>query len=1096
MASNNKATLPPFPEVNPELLQEWNYEKNKGIDPHSLSAGSPKKVWWLCNTCQHEWEAILCNRARKGRGCPKCAKVYVDKDDSIAILFPSLMKEWHPSLNKHLDPTKISRGSAKRVQWICAEGHIWESSVINRTKNDAGCTICSGYSPSEKNSLASLYPEVAEEWHPSKNGALTPADVTCKSGKKIWWKCKICLHEWQTTVKNRTHLGSPCPICSKDNAVIKAKQNKQDELDDLLPSYSYDSEDRLFLKYQEIQTIFKQFLKIESESKSIESLFSPRTFHRINYSPYYQRNYVWDKTKASYFIESVLIGTEIPPLIFFESPEGYEVIDGRQRFETLKRFHDNDLSLAPKGLYSLESQARKTFSTLDESLRDLFFDTKIRIINFTVVDASRFDKRSQDMLKKEIFRRYNSGITALRRLDVERAVYIYDEPTNYFKKHFTRNQSLYETIVRLFLPESDLAKLATKDTMEKAAQEVRFLLIAPEMSIMSTRVKNTVDQFYTHYAENITDVQKIYRDFLAILRIVISIEDHFVANNVIPNRYWYQALHWGIAILVREGVDVDVLKEEFWKEKFLNFYRNQLSLFVTDQSQFLYQQFFLRYSGLSQFLSAEFNINLSIYVRSNTRRNNILTAPEDEASLSSETDAFLHIDKQEPVLYSIDDICRLMLRSRFIVRPVYQRGEVINRSKSSAIIESIILGVKLPPLYIFKRENGQWEVVDGQQRLLSILGYISQPFSDETGQQVHSQKDGYSLTNLRILEELNGKKYDELNQDMKDTILDFPLSLILIEEKFNKLFDPVDLFIRLNSRPYPIKENTFEMWNSYVDKEIIDDLRALTDRYQSWFYLTKTNKNVRMRNEELITILAYLEYRHSTSKKIKAEASEFVDVFRRESNIGVRIKQKSDVTNLLNQATVDSTVKDGFRKSIRLTDSLIRKLRTILIDKEVDNETEFLEAELTSLFNVDKKRNYARRFQDYYAIWYLTNSFNQEMVNINRLSIKKGLQNLLSFMKSAEKETDVSTVIDEFNSIVAEFKNKYSIDERKIKLTDDEKAAIIKRQGGTCPICCGPLFTNDEVEVDHMMPIAKGGKDRFLNLQVAHKYCNRKKGKM
>ena len=94
----------------------------------------------------------------------------------------------------------------------------------------------------------------------------------------------------------------------------------------------------IFLKKEDFEKIFKSHLKIETYSKRIESLYSDRLLRKINYKPYYQRNYVWDKHKASYFIESILLGTEIPPLIFYNSGDSIEVIDGRQRFETVKKF--------------------------------------------------------------------------------------------------------------------------------------------------------------------------------------------------------------------------------------------------------------------------------------------------------------------------------------------------------------------------------------------------------------------------------------------------------------------------------------------------------------------------------------------------------------------------------------------------------------------------------------------------------------------------------------------------------------------------------------------------------------------------------------
>ena len=59
---------------NPTLIAEWNWEKNNdlGLDPKTLTLGSNKKAWWLCQK-GHEWQAIICNRNR-GTSCPECAK--------------------------------------------------------------------------------------------------------------------------------------------------------------------------------------------------------------------------------------------------------------------------------------------------------------------------------------------------------------------------------------------------------------------------------------------------------------------------------------------------------------------------------------------------------------------------------------------------------------------------------------------------------------------------------------------------------------------------------------------------------------------------------------------------------------------------------------------------------------------------------------------------------------------------------------------------------------------------------------------------------------------------------------------------------------
>ena len=64
----------------------------------------------------------------------------------------------------------------------------------------------------DENCLECNFPDVAAEWHPIKNGNLTPKDVTKCSTKKVWWKCNKCQYEWERTVHKRFRRG--CPACA------------------------------------------------------------------------------------------------------------------------------------------------------------------------------------------------------------------------------------------------------------------------------------------------------------------------------------------------------------------------------------------------------------------------------------------------------------------------------------------------------------------------------------------------------------------------------------------------------------------------------------------------------------------------------------------------------------------------------------------------------------------------------------------------------------------------------------------------------------------------------------------------------------------
>ena len=191
-------------------MAEWNYEKNGDLNPLELTAFSNRKVWWKCEK-GHEWEAKIQNRSN-GTNCPYCSGKQVLKGfNDLATLYPEVAKEWHPTKNTTL-PSEYLPFSNKKVWWICDKGHEWEA-VIGQRVNGTGCPYCSGrVAISGENALGTLRPDLAKEWHPTKNGDLTPSDVKISSGLSVWWLCEKG-HEWKTRIVSRSR-GSGCPYCS------------------------------------------------------------------------------------------------------------------------------------------------------------------------------------------------------------------------------------------------------------------------------------------------------------------------------------------------------------------------------------------------------------------------------------------------------------------------------------------------------------------------------------------------------------------------------------------------------------------------------------------------------------------------------------------------------------------------------------------------------------------------------------------------------------------------------------------------------------------------------------------------------------------
>lgn len=205
-----------FISDNPQLLSEWDYEKNTNISPDKVSVGSRTIVNWICPDCHGSYSCYAYNR-NAGKGCPYCSgkKVLLGFND-LQSKFPDIAKEWDYEENIGLTPTTITAGSRRTVSWICPKGHKYKMSIADRRRGD-NCPYCSGRRILPGfNDLQTTHPEVASEWHPTKNGNKHPTEVSHGMTIKIWWKCSKCGNEWSASPNSRTRPSATgCPKCGK-----------------------------------------------------------------------------------------------------------------------------------------------------------------------------------------------------------------------------------------------------------------------------------------------------------------------------------------------------------------------------------------------------------------------------------------------------------------------------------------------------------------------------------------------------------------------------------------------------------------------------------------------------------------------------------------------------------------------------------------------------------------------------------------------------------------------------------------------------------------------------------------------------------------
>lgn len=772
------------------------------------------------------------------------------------------------------------------------------------------------------------------------------------------------------------------------------------------------------LDCSDIVEIFKTHLKIDNSVKSIAHTFlNDRYASRIDYAPYFQRKYVWDDEKASYFIESILLGTEIPPIVLFDGGTKNEVIDGRQRYETIKRFLENKLVLDAKGLKSLSNFSGLHYSELPEAIRSEFKNTKIRILQFSIVNEPSLTPEQEDKVKKEIFTRYNSGIIALKQQEIDRAAYINDPLVHEFKEKLEQDKPLLQKCQFILMPKrkqniNDRDKINYILSRARTVLSMRFI---PIQSYAAASSKSDVIRNYMILKVEEEPITETLTAFEQIINKLYEVRSFFVKIDptIADNNLFFEVLFWGFSVVYYSSIETfealcaDKVASDITNCSALPFFwdgvtveRNDFNMVFFVTGSHYYKSILNRYTFIANYLSIETHIDFSSHLKNKTEFDNIM-------SQTPVVEQFKHfkLSKTDPISATVYDILNDVKTTNFIIRPDYQRSEVANNiQKASYLMESIMLGIRIPPIFIYRRSDNISEVIDGQQRLLSILGFLQESYKDLNGEEKLSNKHGFKLSKLRFLKELNGKDIDgieEMNKNFKDRILDFQIDIVEINQSQNPSFSPIDLFLRLNSKPFPIEPNTFEMWNAYVTKEYVETIKSYANKYSGRLFKPI---DTRMKNEELITMLAYLAY---IERKDAVKPHEYLNIFVRNQRINARFSKKGTITSRLSE--ISSNDDPVFRDALNDVKSFIDKLQILCGDNFQD---------FNKMLGHTRKNTQSRTNQNFYLLWIAVSHINISRVISERDVIFNTIRDLFLVSQEIENDTfDVHGYVQKLSAI-------------------------------------------------------------------------------
>ncbi len=401
----------------------------------------------------------------------------------------------------------------------------------------------------------------------------------------------------------------------------------------------------------------------------------------------------------------------------------------------------------------------------------------------------------------------------------------------------------------------------------------------------------------------------------------------------------------------------------------------------------------------------------------------------------------------------IAGLYRQYQKGRLLIQPDYQRKYVWDNKKASLLIESILMNIPIPIVYLAATKNDKINVIDGQQRLTSIFSFLDGKFPD--GKE-------FKLTGMRVLTELKGKRFNEIDEVLQNKIYDYSIRTIT----FSADSDPdlqYEIFARLNTGSVSL--NSQELRNCVYRGDFNEFIKGLASDKEYLALLGLDEPHKRMTDVELV--LRFVSFYEKTYINYKSPIKVFLNETMRDFDNINEVKKKkiqaafkTAVTNLTSLLGDNSfrrykiiNGKEGVWEKSRINVALF----DILMDSMARIDTTVLMRHLDAV---------KEAFIDLMVS-------NQDFID--------------SIMINT---SDTSVVVKRFkiwNEVLDGIIQDDKADTRcftkafKQRLYDADP---------TCAICGQFINSIDDSAVDHIEQYWMGGKTIPENARLTHRYCN------
>ncbi|GFO97652.1 hypothetical protein ig2599ANME_1857, partial [groundwater metagenome] len=426
------------------------------------------------------------------------------------------------------------------------------------------------------------------------------------------------------------------------------------------------------------------------------------------------------------------------------------------------------------------------------------------------------------------------------------------------------------------------------------------------------------------------------------------------------------------------------------------------------------------------------------------------TQEEDNDTIPKERKTYT--DKSDP---EVESLYGKYKRGRLILQPEFQRRFVWDTGKSSRLMESALLDIPLPVIYLSEEKDGRETVIDGQQRLTAFFSFMDGKFPDG--------KD-FKLTSLKVYTDLKKKAFKDLSEELQDKIKYCTIRTITFKKE-SDLDLKFEIFERLNTGAVSL--NFQELRNCMYRGPYNSLLKELAQDQDFMYLLGLKSPEDRMKDVEFV--LRFAAFYHSTYLNYKPPIKRFLN---EDMEKYTSIKEK-EITEL--------------RTAFKNTVSIIRTLLDTHAFKRFYKGSE----KNKNGFWEPKKFNASL----YDILMYSFAREDKNKVYQNLDSIREALIYLMTndqeFIDSIELSTStIQAVQKRFDKWRLTLQDIIGIAQKEPRCFTMKLKEELYKNDSTCAICNQKINNIDDTNIDHIEQYWKGGKTIPENARLTHRYCN------